>query len=207
MPKREVPLKQLSEFLPFGSEEIVLDYLNLYKVHLTITRKRSSILGDYRNAHSGKPHRISVNGNLNQFSFLITLLHELAHLLTFETYAHRASPHGKEWKTIFGKLLSQFIQKNIFPLEIETALQRTLKNPAASSCGDTNLLRVLRNYDAQKENHFLVEQLTEGTAFCISDGRIFIRGKKIRTRYHCEEIGTKKRYLFSGLYEVQLANH
>lgn len=206
MPKKEVPIKQLSDYLPDCSADEVINYLYQYKVHLTITRKRSSILGDYRNAHSGKPHRISVNGNLNKYSFLITLLHELAHLLTFEKYAHRAAPHGKEWKLIFGQLLAKFILKKIFPIEIENALQKTLKNPAASSCGDIALLRVLRNFDTVKEDCYLIEQLSEGTTFTIKDGRTFILGKKNRTRYNCEELGTKKRYLFSGLYEVQLTN-
>ncbi len=204
MPKQEVPLKQLSDYLPEGSLDDVINYLNQYKVHLTVTRKRSTILGDYRNAHFGKPHRISVNGNLNKYSFLITLLHELAHLLTFEKYANRVSPHGKEWKFLFSELLSKFIKKNLFPAEVENALQKTLKNPAASSCGDTDLLRVLKKYDIQKENYFLVEQLTDGMIFTIKDGRSFVRGKKNRTRYQCEEVGTKKRYLFSGLYEVML---
>ena len=40
-------------------------------------------------------HRISVNGNLNKYSFLITLIHELAHLLTFTQYKNRVDPHGR----------------------------------------------------------------------------------------------------------------
>ena len=171
MAKQEVALHQLSDYLPKGSAEDVIQYLIEYKVHLTVTRKRETILGDYRNAHLGKAHRISVNGNLNCHAFLITLLHELAHLLTYEKYRHQVSPHGKEWKFIFSHLLSKFILKNIFPSEIEQALEKTLHNPAASSCGDKELLRVLRNYDPKKDNHFLVEQLSEGTAFSINDGR------------------------------------
>ena len=80
MAKQEAPLLQLKSYLPEGSFDDVLYYLQHYKVHLTITRKRESVLGDYRHAHAGQTHRISVNGNLNSYSFLITLLHELAHL-------------------------------------------------------------------------------------------------------------------------------
>lgn len=206
MAKQEVSLHQLSDYLPEGSADDVIRYLIQYKVHLTITRKRESVLGDYRNAHLGKAHRISVNGNLNRFAFLITLLHELAHLLTYEKYRHQVSPHGKEWKSIFGQLLIIFIEKKIFPADIEQALHHSLKNPAASSCGDTALLRVLRNYDPKKENHFLLEQIPDGSAFTINDGRSFTRVKKIRTRYQCVEIGTNKQYLFSGLYEVRRIN-
>jgi len=204
MPKQQVPLKTLQDYLPDHCCDDVLFYLNKYKVHLTVTRQRQSILGDYRNAHQGKAHRISVNGNLNKYSFLITLLHELAHLFTFDKFGHKVPPHGKEWKNIFSEILVSFLAKKIFPGDIEKALQKTLKNPAASSCGDENLLRVLRNYDDKKIGHFMVEQISEGSVFEIKGGRSFIKGSKVRTRFKCIEIATKKYYLFSGLYEVKL---
>ena len=202
MAKQEVPLLQLQSYLPEGSFEDVHYYLQHYKVHLTITRQRQSILGDYRHAHEGKAHRISINGNLNKYNFLITLLHELAHLFTYERYGHRVQAHGQQWKDEFSKILVQFLAKKIFPPEIESTLLQSLKNPAASSCGDEKLLRVLRNYDPKKEGHFLVEQLKEGETFMIKGNRTFVRGAKIRTRYKCMELATKKWYLFSGMYEV-----
>jgi len=204
MPKKEVPLTTLADYLPENTCESVLQYLHQYKVHLTVTRQRQSILGDYRNAHQGKAHRISVNGNLNSYSFLITLLHELAHLLTYETYRHHVSPHGKEWKTIFGQLLATFIRQHVFPEDIQKALEQSLRNPSASSCGDLNLMRVLKKYDPKKTDHFTIEELPPNSAFTISDGRKFIRGEKIRTRYKCQEMGTQKFYLFSAIYEVKI---
>src|SRR4051794_33119130 len=93
----EHPMHALAAYLPKGSFENVVHYLHHYKVHLTVTKERRSVLGDYRNAVSGKNHRITVNGNLNKYAFLVTLLHELAHLLTHEKYGHRAAAHGKEW--------------------------------------------------------------------------------------------------------------
>ncbi len=202
MAKQEVPLHQLQSYLPEGSFEDVHYYLQHYKVHLTVTRQRQSILGDYRHAHDGKTHRISINGNLNKYNFLITLLHELAHLFTYERYGHRVQAHGRQWKDEFKKILVQFLQKKIFPLEIESTLMESLKNPAASSCGDEKLLRVLRNYDAKRDGIFLVEQLKTGDTFKIKGNRVFIRGEKIRTRYKCMELSTKKWFLFSGVYEV-----
>lgn len=202
MAKQEVPLLQLQSYIPEGSFEDVHHYLQHYKVQLTITRQRQSVLGDYRHAHAGKAHRISINGNLNKYNFLITLLHELAHLFTYERFGHRVQAHGQQWKDEFSKILAQFLAKKIFPPDVESALVRTLKNPAASSCGDEKLLRVLRNYDAKKDGHFLVEQLKEGETFTIKGNRKFMRGEKIRTRYKCMEIATKRWYLFSGVYEV-----
>ncbi len=203
MAKQQVPFQQLKDYLPENSFEDVYIYLRQYKVQLTITRQRQTVLGDYRHAHQNKGHRISINGNLNPFSFLVTLLHELAHLFTFEKYGSRIPPHGKEWKDEFGKILASFVQKKIFPPDIESVLLKTLKNPAASSCGDESLLRALRNYDIKKEGQLIIEQLRHEEIFKINDGRLFKRAEKIRTRYKCIEIQTGKTYLFSGLYEVQ----
>lgn len=202
MPKQEAPILQLQSYLPPGSFEDVLYYLQHYKVHLTITRQRQSVLGDYRHAISDRNHRISVNGNLNKYAFLITLLHELAHLFTYEKYGHRVQAHGREWKEEFGKILAKFLLKKVFPADIEKTLLSTLQNPAASSCGDEKLLRVLHKYDEKKEGTHLVEQLSEGALFVIRGGRIFKRGEKIRKRIKCTEVKTGKVYLFSAVYEV-----
>ena len=202
MPKQEVPFVQLRSFLPEGCFEPVMLYLQQYRVHLTVTRQRQSILGDYRHAHEGKPHRISVNSNLNPYSFLITLLHELAHLLTYERYGHRVPAHGKEWKHQFSMILDQFLQQRVFPADIEKALLRSIQNPAASSCGDEHLMRVLRVYDRPSANQVLVEQVPEGKPFKISGDRLFLRGPQQRKRIRCQEIATGKWYLFSPVYEV-----
>ena len=84
MAKVEHPLHALNTYLPEGAFEPVVQLINHYKVHLTVTRERKSVLGDYRHAVLGANHKITVNGNLNKYEFLITLLHELEHLLCFE---------------------------------------------------------------------------------------------------------------------------
>ncbi len=205
MPKQEAPLHQLKTYLPEGSFEDVSHYLLHYKVHLTITRERKSVLGDYRNALAEKNHRISVNGNLNQYAFLITLLHELAHLFTYERFGHRVQAHGAEWKNEFSKILAQFLLKKIFPPDINRALLKTLQNPAASSCADTGLLRVLHVYDEKKDGVALVESIPDGSVFKIKDGRIFKKIERIRKRIKCVEVDTGRIYLFSPVYEVEAA--
>lgn len=204
MPKQQVPFIELKEYIPEGSFEDVLHYLQHYKVQLTVTRQRQTILGDYRHAHAGANHRISVNGNLNKYSFLITLLHELAHLFTYERFGHRVQSHGKEWKSEFGKILVQFLSKDLFPEDIALTLSSSLHNPAASSCSDEKLLRVLKKYDPLKAGHCMVEDLQENAIFKIKADRMFRKGPKIRKRYKCQEIATGKWYLFSGVYEVEL---
>ncbi|HOZ69715.1 MAG TPA: SprT-like domain-containing protein [Chitinophagaceae bacterium] len=204
MAKKEVPVNHLEQFLPPGTGEAVLHYLHEYKVHLTIARERKSILGDYRHRTHQQNHRISVNGNLNPYAFLVTLLHEIAHLLTFEQYGNRVNAHGREWKSVFGKLLHQFVQNQVFPPDIQQELTESLKNPAASSCAEDGLLRVLRRYDAKKDNHHLIEEFPMGSLFRIKDGRVFRKGEKLRKRYKCTELPSGKVYLFSPVYEAVL---
>ena len=202
MHKKESPLDQLNHFLPEGSFEDVAFYLNEYKVHLTVTRERLTKLGDYRNKHLNKNHRISVNGNLNKFSFLITLLHELGHLVAYEKYGNRIQAHGAEWKNEFSKILARFISKKIFPVDIQTELLKTLSNPAASSCAEAPLTRALKKYDPHKPGIFLLEELPEESLFKFKD-HIYRKEKKRRTRFFCKQIETNKMFLFSPIAEVE----
>jgi SprT protein len=204
MAKHEAPLHALATYLPEGAYPAVVHYLETYKVHLTITRARKTVLGDYRNAHRDKNHRISVNGNLNPYAFLITLLHELAHLLTYERYGNRVSAHGREWKDVFGQVLATFMQHHTFPADIEAELRASLHNPGASSCAEEELMRILRRYDSRPSGMKMVEELPEGTLFLIDTARMFKKGEKLRKRFRCVEVKTGKIYLFSGVYEVHV---
>ena len=207
MPKKEVPIGSLNNYLPEGTYLPVLQYLHHFKVHLTVSKARKSILGDYRHSTMQENHRISVNGNLNKFSFLVTLLHELAHLVTFDQFGRKVASHGAEWKKIYGQLLQQFIDHKIFPVDIESELMKSLKNPAASSCAEDDLIRVLRKYDQNKNGFKLVEEIPLNALFKIDDGKIFKKGEKQRKRFKCEEVRTGKVYLFSPVYEVEQINN
>ena len=204
MAKKESPLHQLNTYLPDGSFEDVVSYLHEYKVHLTVSRERKSVLGDYRNSHSNRNHRISVNGNLNKYSFLITLLHELGHLLAFEKYGNRIPPHGAQWKSEFGKILARFITKKIFPPDIEAELLQSLKNPSASSCAEDGLLRILKRYDAHKPGFFFIEELPLNSVFKVKGGKTFKKGNKVRKRFVCQDVATGRLFLFSPVAEVEL---
>lgn len=205
MAATEHPMQALADFLPEGSFQSVIHYIQHFKVHLTITQKRRSVLGDYRHAVMGKNHRISINGNLNQFEFLITLLHELAHLLTFEKFSNKVEPHGKEWKSIYSTLLLDFVQQQIFPPDIVKALQKSIINPAATANGETELLMVLRKYDQKKrEGYFHIADLPVGAVFQTEDGRIFKKGNKRRKRFACVEIATGHKYSISPISEVRI---
>jgi hypothetical protein len=200
----EHPMQALAAYLPEGSFDPVVSYLHQYKVHLTVTKQRKSVLGDYRHAGWGGNHRISINGNLNKYEFLITLLHELAHLLTYEQYRNKVDAHGKEWKYCYSQLLIVFVQLKLFPAEVEKALQKSIKNPSATANGETALLLVLRSYDAiKKEGHSTVSELSEGDLFQTDKGKIFRRGSVRRKRIECLEVKTGLLYIFSPITLVK----
>jgi len=204
MAATEHPLQALAAYLPEGSFERVAEFLHQYKVHLTITRQRKSVLGDYRHAGREGNHRISINGNLNKYEFLITLLHELAHLLTFEQFQHRAAPHGIEWKQQYSQLLSHFVAQQIFPPDIVRALQASIRNPAATANGETDLLLVLRKYSIQKkEGYITMEELGEGEWFQTENGRTFQKISRRRKRFTCIEQSSGLSYSFSAVTEVR----
>ena len=134
----------------------------------------------------------------------MTLLHELAHLLTFEQFSNKILAHGREWKLIYAQLLDQFLKHAVFPPDIEKELLISLRNPAATSCAEDDLLRVLRKYDAAGSRFQLVEEVMLHSTFRTNDGRVFEKGKKLRKRFQCKEIKTGRVYLFSPVYEVEV---
>jgi hypothetical protein len=203
MKKKETSLSHLANFIPPQTFEMVMPYFRQHRIHLTLTRERKTVLGDYRNPTKDFPyHQVTVNINLNKYNFLITLLHELAHMLTYEHFKNAVSPHGKEWKTQFRHVLIPFIGKHIFPADIERALKAYINNPAASTCSDTRLYKALYKYDEPKPGYLLVDDLEVGQWF-ESDGRIFEKLEQLRTRCRCREISTQKMYLFQGIAEVR----
>jgi len=206
MAKEERQLNGLAAFLPPDTVEMVAPYFKQHTIHLTLTHERKSVLGDYRAPFGDTPyHRISINATLNPYSFLITLLHELAHLFTYVQYKHKAAPHGKEWKTAFQQILIPFLGKNIFPADVELALRSYLSDPAASTCTDPQLYKALHKYDQAKPGWKFIDEVKIDEQFETEDGRRFIKVEKRRTRSKCKELKTGKMYLFSGIAYVKTA--
>ena len=163
------------------------------------------MLGDYRHPFGKKGHRITVNGDLNPYAFLTTFVHEMAHLFVWIENKNDVKAHGAEWKHTYSKLMKEyFLDKNIFPPELEIKLHAYFKNPAATSCTDEKLNKALRRYD--KNPSLLLEELELHSLFKTPDGRVFRKGKKLRKRFLCEEIKTKRIYLFSPVTEIRRAD-
>ncbi|MCW8309986.1 SprT-like domain-containing protein [Sphingobacterium sp. InxBP1] len=192
----------LKKYMPEEAAPIISNWINDTGCLFKISRSRSSKLGDYRAPFRGSPHRISVNHDLNRYSFLITTIHEFAHLQTWNKHQHRVKPHGTEWKNHFKQLMDPFLKLSIFPADIKQAILNYMENPAASSCTDLHLFRTLKAYDTAKSSALTVESLEDGHYFALKNGRSFQRIGKIRKRYKCMELSTRRIYLFNPIAEV-----
>ncbi|ADY53817.1 hypothetical protein Pedsa_3282 [Pseudopedobacter saltans DSM 12145] len=194
----------LSQYMPEKAAMLISEWIDKYRCEFKITKGRESKFGDYRAPFRNSGHRISVNHNLNPYAFLITTVHEFAHLLTFNQWKGKVKPHGAEWKNNFKMMMIPFFEMEILPSDVEKALAKYLKNPAASSCSDQVLFGVLRNYNEKIDNGFVsITEITENQIFEIKTGRKFKKLSKNRTRYKCLEISTGRIYLFSPLAEVR----
>jgi hypothetical protein len=191
----------LSQYFPEQVIDTVVTWIEQKKVHLRISRDRSTKLGDYRPPIRYGNHRISINHNLNTYAFLITFVHEYAHLLTWEKYERKAQPHGKEWKTAYRTLMTQIIQTGAFPDDIRIELEKSIINSKAASTSEIALSRMLKKYDSGIKNP-LLEEIPDGSLFLIENGMLFKKGEKRRTRYKCMNMANKKYYLVHALTPV-----
>ena len=192
----------LQKYMPKEAAPIISSWINDTNCLFKISKSRSTKLGDYRAPFKQEGHRISINHDLNPYSFLITTIHEFAHLKTWQQHQHKVKPHGTEWKDNFKYLMDPFIKLQLFPFEITKAIVAYLQNPAASSCTDLNLYRTLKKYDHKNDQVVTVEMVALKSHFKIQNGRIFQKVEKLRKRYKCLEISTNRMYLFNPITEI-----
>lgn len=176
--------------------------LEQHHVHLKIVNERKTRHGDYRPLPDGS-HRITINANLNQYRFLITLVHEIAHLVAFTKYGRYIKPHGVEWKHTFQQLMLPFLRPDVFPNDLLPVLARHFKNPKASSDTDALMSIALKKYDPETYKNYIFE-LTHGALFITDNGRKFIKGNKLRKRYECKELDSGRLYLFQPNVQVEV---
>ena len=194
--------KILGKYIPQASIASVFQLITVHNIHLKIVNERVTRHGDYRKMSNGQ-HQITVNSNLNNFRFLITLIHEIAHSITFKKYGNSIKPHGIEWKITFQQLMLPYLRPEIFPNKLLPFLAIHFKNPKASSDTDTNLSLALKEYDAPNDKNYIFE-IPLGSRFRIYNGKIFKRGPRRVKRFECVEIYTGKVYLFNPNAEVEL---
>lgn len=199
-------LVKLKRHLPAETVPLIAGWIQRSNCQFRVAKSRKSKLGDYRSPWGKDGHRISVNGDLNPYAFLLTTVHEFAHLKTWNEYRNRVAPHGPEWKQNFRQLMEIVMRHHSLPQDVTQALSTYLQNPAASSCTDLHLYRVLQRYDVDapdQAGEVHVENIPDGGHFMLRNGRVFRRMKRLRKRFLCVEIATQRNYVFSPIALVR----
>ena len=184
-----------------------MELLQSEPVQLRISKPRKTKFGDYRFPGKDGRHRISVNANLNPYAFLITLIHEMAHLKAFKDFGRIIKPHGSEWQQYFRDLATPFLEADIFPDDIKHHFISSLNKGSASSCTDVNLFRQLKIYDETPDHLTILEELPQGAIFAIGKGKVFRKGPRLRKRYKCLNLINKREYMVHPLAEVQIVEN
>ncbi|ALJ04830.1 metallopeptidase [Pseudalgibacter alginicilyticus] len=193
---------QLKNYIPTNSFSQVLKLLEHDNLSVKIKSERKTRHGDYRRLPHGK-HQITINSNLNQYRFLITLIHEVAHFGAYNKYGRFIKPHGIEWKKTFQHLMLPFLNPNIFPNDLLPLLAKHFKNPKASSDSDVKLALALKQYDVPNDKTYIFE-VPLGSEFKLYNGKIFKMGEKRVKRFECIEVASGRIYLFNPNTEVEL---
>ena len=193
----------LQKYLPEHAVANCFELIKANHVHLKFVNERQTRHGDYRKDTQGF-HLITVNSSLNKYRFLITLIHEIAHLVAFEKYGRMIKPHGEEWKTTFQRLMVPFIRPEIFPNQLLPLLARHFRNPKASSDTDAKLAIALKVFDEKETDKNYIFDIPMGSTFRIPNGKIFKKIALRVKRYECLEVSSGRMYLFQPNAEVEL---
>jgi len=195
----------LEPYLPSGTAHIIAKWIEDLELRIVLWNHRKTKYGDFRPARSrGERNAISINTSLNPYSFLLTIVHELAHAAVYAKYGRTVKPHGEEWKQEYRTGMLVFIGRNIFPDALEREVAAHLKNPKASANADVALEKQLKKYDDKPDDGLVyIDDLQKGDTFFLPSKGVFIKGDKRRTRHHCTEKSTGRKFLISGIARVK----
>ena len=188
------------EKIPEASSEYVKSLIFSENLTIKLKKSRKTKHGDFSVKKNGLC-MITINDDLNQYRFLITLIHEISHYIAYMNHGPFIKPHGVEWKNIFKNLLLPIINPEIIPNDVLKPLAIYAKNPKASSDTDLNLSLALNRYNINQCDY--VFNLPNGSVFKASNERVYVMIKKLRKRYECMDIITKKLYLFSPNVKIK----
>ena len=197
---------EVLDYIPVSSFDYVKKIVAEDNLLIRLVKERKTKHGDFRKLKNGS-NQITINYNKNQFRFLITLIHELAHFRVSNNMNKSIRPHGIEWKKTFKNMMLPLLNNKIFPDEILSKLAKHLKNPSASSDSDIDLVISLNKYDLDNDDSCFLFDISNNSFFEYREAKIYKKINKLRKRYICEEIKTGKKYLFSPVSRVKKINY
>ncbi len=195
-------ISSLEEFIPAKSINYVSSLIEKENIKFKIVKVRRSKHGDFKRTINGN-YIITINRFYNKYRFILTLIHELAHYFVTIKY-YKAKPHGELWKNKFKQLLNPLLDKSVFPNDLLKCLSKHMENPKSTFSYDLELSKVLDKYDNSRQKYFYLDQVKDGKIFFYGDGNRFLKIKKRRKRYLCENLLNKKKYLFLGNAKIKI---
>lgn len=189
-------MSSLQNYLSTDKLLFIKKWIKDYPLLLKVKYNRKTKLGDYRRLPNG--HQITINHNLPEDLFFLTLTHEIAHMHAFAKYGYRIKPHGKEWKYTFSQLIRA--SYTVYNPTAQGLILDFSNNPKAgffSSPALAYYFKKLENVDITHLMDLKADQLF------ILKNKTFKKGKKRKIKYICTEIKTGLPYLIHGLAEVK----
>ncbi len=201
-PKNPKYVNVFERFVPAEAVAYCHKLWDYFGFEFQIKKSRQTKFGDYRYDHREGKHTITINNDLNPYAFLVTYIHEVAHLATFKEYGRKVSPHGEEWKQTFRKAMTPILNESVFPSNVLLALTNYFKDPKASSCSDPVLFNVLRKFDEPSDLTPL-SKVPVGTSFTFNS-KTYRKLEKRRTRSVCMEVTSQRKYLIAEIASVKV---
>ena len=187
----------LEKFLPENTLPFLKVWFGIYPCHLKITKNRNSKLGDYRKLPD-KSFQITINGTLEPQLFFFVLTHELAHLIAFEKFGRKISPHGMEWKQTFREMLLESI--GVYKDDLKPIILKFSKSPKANFMASPDLVKYFHR--EAEEGMIFIENLSVGESFGYKN-EVFLIEETAKKRYLCKNLQNGKKYYFKNLVQVK----
>jgi len=190
-------MRTIHNHVPGPAVEYCIHLSQKFTFKFRLSSNRKTKAGDYKYLPGPENHHISVNKDLNKYAFLITYIHEIAHLVAYEKFGRKIDPHGAEWKSTFKKLILPTLTSRVYPDRLIKVLARHLKNPKASTQADPQLVKALQAFDIIEDGVLSLDAINDGSVFELN-GKTYQRMERRRTRFVCKQIPTDKKYLVAG---------
>ena len=191
----------LQKHVPEAARAYCFDLWIRYPFRFTLRKSRQSKVGDFICRDGEAPH-ITVNADLHPYLFLVTYVHEVAHLVVHRTHGPRTEAHGESWKDVFRQLMLPLLVPEVFPKELLIRLRTHMQDPMASSFSDSDLTEAFRAHDPKWSRATLLSEIPVGSMFGLR-GKWFRKGQLQRTRFVCTEIKTKRIFLVPADFPVE----
>ncbi|ROH96022.1 SprT-like domain-containing protein [Chryseobacterium daecheongense] len=191
-------IQALEKYLPSHTLQYLKIWFSDYYIHIKITRNRDSKLGDYRKLPDNS-HEITINSTLVPQLFFFVLTHELAHLIAFEKYGRRISPHGAEWKETFRQMLLQSIE--VYEEGLRPIIVKFSKSPKANFMSSPELVKYF-HIEKQDDKLQFIQELQKGEYFIYRREKYLLEGL-IKKNYLCKNLATGRKYSFKPLARVE----